>query len=80
MLNGNKVLLGIKLIKFSPLMKMGVIKGENFDLNELKIKEVEGTMRVPGHFAFLWLCWPSRMHIYCSVGPFKYRDIHYNIG
>ena len=24
-------------------MKMGVIKGENFDLNELKIKEVEGT-------------------------------------
>ena len=30
-------------------MKMGVIKGENFDLNELKIKEAEGTtfMKVP---------------------------------
>ena len=30
-------------------MKMGVIKGENFDLNELKIKEVEETtfMKAP---------------------------------
>ena len=25
-------------------------------------------MGVPGHF-FLWQRWPSRMHIYCSVGP-----------
>ena len=28
-------------------------------------------MGVPGHFPFLWLCWPSRMHIYCSVCPFN---------
>ena len=30
-------------------MKMGVIKAENFDLNKLKIKEVEGTtfMKAP---------------------------------
>ena len=26
-------------------------------------------MGVPGHFPILWLCWPSRMHIYDSVGP-----------
>ena len=40
---GIKFFIVIKLIKFSPLIKMGVIKGENFDLNELKIKEVEGS-------------------------------------
>ena len=36
-------------MEFSPLMKMGVIKGENFDLNEPKIKEIEGTtfMKAP---------------------------------
>ena len=27
--------------------------------------------RLPGHFTFLWLRWPSRMHIYSSVGPFN---------
>ena len=26
-------------------------------------------MRVLGHFSILWLCWPSRMHIYGSIGP-----------
>ena len=26
-------------------------------------------MGVPGHFPILWLRWPSRMHIYGSVGP-----------
>ena len=26
-------------------------------------------MGVPGHFPILWLCWPSRMYIYGSVGP-----------
>ena len=26
-------------------------------------------MGVPAHFTILWLCWPSRMHIYGSVGP-----------
>ena len=26
-------------------------------------------MGVPRHFSILWLCWPSRMHIYGSVGP-----------
>ena len=24
---------------------------------------------VPAHFSILWLCWPSRMHIYGSVDP-----------
>ena len=49
---GIKFSLGIKLIKFSPLMKMGVIKGENFDLNELKIKEVEGTTFMEAPFIY----------------------------
>ena len=26
-------------------------------------------MGVPAQFSFLWLCRPSRMHIYGSVGP-----------
>ena len=26
-------------------------------------------MGVPAHFSILWLCWPSRMQIYGSVGP-----------
>ena len=39
-------------MKFSPLMKMGVIKGENFDLNELKIKEVEGTTFMKAPFIY----------------------------
>ena len=26
-------------------------------------------MGVPAHFPVLWHCWPSRMHIYGSVGP-----------
>ena len=26
-------------------------------------------MGVPAHFTILWLCWPSRMHIYGSVDP-----------
>ena len=33
-------------------MKMGVIKGENFDLNELKIKEVEGTTFMKAPFIY----------------------------
>ena len=33
----------LKLKKFSPTNKMGVIKQDNFDLQKLKIKEVEGT-------------------------------------
>ena len=33
-------------------MKMGVIKGENFDLNELKIKEVEGTTFMKAPFVY----------------------------
>ena len=49
---GIKFLLGIKLIKFSPLMKMGLIKGENFDLNELKIKDVEGTTFMKAPFIY----------------------------
>ena len=49
---GIKFLLGIKLIKFSPLMKMGVIKGENFDLNELKIREVEGNTFMKAPFIY----------------------------
>ena len=32
----------LKLKKFSPTNKMGVIKQDNFDLNMLKIKKVEG--------------------------------------
>ena len=32
-------------------MKMGVIKGENFDLNELKIKQVEGTTFTKHHLS-----------------------------
>ena len=24
---------------------------------------------VPAHFSILWLCWPSRMHIYGSIDP-----------
>ena len=49
--------MGIKfsleiMIKFSPLMKMGAIKGENFDLNELKIKEVEGTTFMKAPFIY----------------------------
>ena len=49
---GIKFSLEIKLIKFSPLMKMGVIKGENFDLNELKIKEVEGATFMKAPFIY----------------------------
>ena len=26
-------------------------------------------MGLLGHFSILWLCWPSRMHIYGSVDP-----------
>ena len=33
-------------------MKMRVIKGENFDLNELKIKEVEGTTFMKAPFIY----------------------------
>ena len=33
-------------------MKMGVIKGENFDLNELKIKEVEGITFMKAPFIY----------------------------
>ena len=48
MLNGNKVfLLGIKLIK----LKMGVM-GENYDLNELKIKEVDATTFMKAPFIY----------------------------
>ena len=32
----------LKLKKFSPPNKMGVLNHENFDLNELKVKEVKG--------------------------------------
>ena len=39
-------------MKFSLLMKMGVIKGENFDLNERKIKEVEGTTFMKASFIY----------------------------
>ena len=28
-------------------------------------------MGVPAHFSILWPCWPSRMHIYGSVGPLE---------
>ena len=28
-------------------------------------------MGVPAHFTILWHCWPSRMHIYGSVGPLE---------
>ena len=47
-----KFFIGTKLIKFSPLMKMGVTKAENFDLNELKIKEVEGTTFMKAPFIY----------------------------
>ena len=33
-------------------MKMGVIKGENFDLDELKIKEVEGNTFMKAPFIY----------------------------
>ena len=33
-------------------MKMGVIKGENFDLKELKIKEVKGTTFMESPFIY----------------------------
>ena len=32
----------LKLKKFSPPDKMGVLNYENFDLNEIKVKEVKG--------------------------------------
>ena len=31
--------------------------------------EVVSELRVSAQFSFSWLCWPSRMHIYGSVGP-----------
>ena len=49
---GIKFFIGDKIDKVSPLMKMGVIKGENFDLNELKIKEVEGTTFMKAPFIY----------------------------
>ena len=49
---GIKFSFEIKLIKFSPLIKMGIIKEENFNLNELKIKEVEGTTFMKSLFTY----------------------------
>ena len=36
-----------------------------------KVALVVYNMGVPAHFSILWLCWPSRMHIYGSVGPLQ---------